>query len=255
MRFFKPSSSREAAQQFAYDAMEAKDQESAARLCREALAIYPDCVDALSLLAEINCRTVREYIAAMRRAVEAGRRDLGDRCFKRLRGRFWLALETRPYMRAMACLADSLRQCVEPECIDEAIGIYERMLELNPNDNQGVRDPLAGCYLQRNRYDDAANLLRRYEKDWMAVACWSRVLLAWATSDEQLAAELLEKAREQNPFVELYLTGRKRRPRTRPDFYSPGEDSEAVLCADLLSAAWTSHPKARKWLKERCAAS
>ncbi|MFP4107206.1 MAG: DUF6398 domain-containing protein [Phycisphaerae bacterium] len=150
--------------------------------------------------------------------------------------------------------AAALLQWGQPEHVDEAIGIYEQMLELNPNDNQGIRDPLAACYLQRKRYNDAADLLKRDEEDWMAVPCWARVLLAYATGDVGEAAMLLKEAREQNQHVEVYLTRQKRRPRTRPGSYSPGKDTEAVYCADTLWAAWKKHPKAKQWLKEKCAA-
>ncbi len=251
MRRKDPDASRITAQELAYDAMEAGDEVEAARLCRKALQVYPDCADALSMLADIECEWLKDYVEAKRRAVEAGRRSLGEDYIQQMKGWFWLELDTRPYMRALAGLADALRQWGQPEHVDEAIGIYERMLELNPNDNQGVRDPLAGCYLQRKRYGDAARLLKRYKNDWMAVSCWARVLLIYATEGEKKAAALLKKARQQNRYVEPYLTGGKRRPRTRPGYYSPGEDTGAVFCADTLWEAWKKHPEARRWLKEQ----
>ena len=250
----KSQSARAAAQELAYDAMEAGDANTAAQLCRRALEIHPDCVDALNLLADIECDLVKDFVEAKRRAVEAGRCDLGDSYIQEMKGGFWLELDTRPYMRALAGLADALQQWGRPEHINEAIGIYEQMLELNPNDNQGVRDILAALYLQTKRYDNATALLTRYKEDWMAVPCWARVLLAYSTGDEDKAAALLQKARQQNPHVELYLTGQKRRPRTRPDYYSPGEDTEAVFCSDTLWEAWKKHPIAIRWLKQCCAA-
>ncbi|MEX2670818.1 MAG: tetratricopeptide repeat protein [Phycisphaeraceae bacterium] len=242
------------AQELAWDAMEASDEEQMARLCRQALAIYPNCVDALSMLAEVECERVRDYVAAMRRAVEAGRRDLGPEVFEQEKGHFWLAIETRPFMRAMAGLADALLQWGQPEHVDEAIAIYEEMLELNPNDNQGIRYLLPGCYLQRKRYREAAILLDEHGDEGMAALAWARVLLAYAVGNEDEASDLLKEAREQNPYVELYLTGRKRRPRTRTDYYSPGDDTEALVCADALWEAWKKHPKAKRWLKEQCEA-
>ena len=240
------------AQQLFYDAMEADDEKSAVALCRRALEINPDCADALTFLADIETdnKPVTDYIEAMRRAVEAGKRDLGPAYFKQNKGIFWGEIDSRPYMRALAALANGLLLIGQPEHLDEAIGIYEQMLELNPNDNQGVRDILAALYLQTKRYDDAAALLRRYKDDWMAVPCWARVLLAQATGDEAQAAALLKEARKQNPHVELYLTGKKRRPRSRPGYYSPGDVSEAVFCADTLWEAWKKHPQVIRWLKQ-----
>jgi len=218
-----------------------------------ALEIYPDCVDAMNLLADLECDLLKDYVEAKRRAVEAGRRDLGPEVFEQEKGYFWGMIETRPFMRAMAGLADALFQWGQPEHVDEAIEIYEEMLDLNPNDNQGVRDPLVGCYLQRKRYADAENLLDRYEEDDMATFAWARVLLAYVTEGPDAAAQPLEHARDDNIHVELYLTGKKRRPKHRPGAYSPGDESEAIFCADNLWEAWKKHPKAKRWLKEVCA--
>ena len=250
-------SRRSEAQELMWQAMEVidKNEARAVGLCRQALRVHPDCVDALAMLAQIESLTLKDYVAAIRRAVEAGRRDLGAEYFEDERGHFWGLIETRPFMRAMADLVFALLDWGTPEQIEEAIDVQEEMLELNPNDNQGVRDILAGCYLRRKRYDDTARLLERYKDDWMAVTCWSRVLLAFATGAEGEAARLFKDARKQNPHVEQYLTGQKRRPRSRPGTYSPGDDSEAVFCVDTLWEAWKAHPKAKQWLKETCAAS
>jgi tetratricopeptide (TPR) repeat protein len=248
---------RSEAQELMWQAMEIIDEHEtrAAALCKQALRIYPDCVDALTMLAEIECATLEDYVAALRRSVDAGRRDLGPEYFSAQTGYFWGLIETRPFMRAMADLVFALLAWGTPERIDEAIRIQEQMLELNPNDNQGMRDILAASYLRQKRYDDAARLLERYKDDWMAVPCWSRVLLALATESEASATRLLKAARKQNPHVEQYLTGQRRRPRSRPGSYSPGAASEAVFCADTLWKAWKAHPKATKWLKAKCAAS
>ena len=120
--------------------MEASDARQATKLCQQALEVYPDCADALNLLADLECEMLCDYVEAKRRAVEAGRRDLGDDYIKQMKGEFWGHVDTRPYMRCLAGLADALLQWGQVEHIDEAIEIYEQMLELNPNDNQGVRD-------------------------------------------------------------------------------------------------------------------
>jgi len=244
---------REEAQELMWDAMDvitAGEEEKAARICRKALDVYPDCTDALTMLAEIEAETVDDYVERTRKAVEAGRRDLGAKYFRECKGHFWLLIETRPFMRALAQLAFGLLDRGTQQCVDEAIQNFEQMLELNPNDNQGVRDWLAGCYLARRRYDDAQALFERYPDDWLAAPAWARVLHAYVTVGEEQALNHLEQARERNAYVELYLTGRKRRPRTRSGGYSPGDMSEAAYCADVLWEAWKKHPKAKKWLKE-----
>ncbi len=232
----------------AMDAMANSNAKQAEQLCEQALAINPDCVDALAILAEIKCEITRDYVEEMRKVIEAGRRDLGPKFFKDYHGEFWGFIETRPFMRAMATLAFELLAWGTPERIDEAVTIFEEMIELNPNDNQGVRDWLGGCYLRRKRYTEASALFERYKDDWLAAPAWSRVLLAHVTGDETEAKRLLAEARERNPHVEAYLNGKKRIPRKRAPMYSPGDETEAVYCADMLYPAWKAHPASKKWL-------
>jgi len=248
------TSKREEAQEYMWEAMEVihDDQKRAAQLCHKAVGVYRDCVDAITMLAELESERAYQYVDRLREAVAAGRRDLGPKCFKEDSGMFWGLIETRPFMRAMAMLANALIEWGTPEGIDEAIGIHEEMLELNPDDNQGVRDWLAACYLARKRYGDAASLFARYPEDWLAAPAWARVLHAYVADEEAVAKKLLKEARKRNKHVELYLTGQKRLPRARAGAYSPGDESEAVYCAEMLSLAWKAHPKAKKWLKDAC---
>lgn len=250
-------SNREEAQELMWDAMDviARDQSKAAGICRRALELYPHSVDALAMLAELECGTTKEFVTRMRAAVDAGRIDLGTEFFRNEKGSFWGLVETRPFMRAMQGLAYALLDWGTPDRVDEAIRIFEEMLELNPNDNQGVRDPLVACYLARKRYDDASALLARYSRDGLATPAWAKVLLAFVVEGEQHAARALRNAQRRNPHVQDFLTGRKRRPRVLPDYYSPGEESEAAYCAVTLCDAWQRHPAARKWLKSVCAMS
>jgi len=102
---------RDQAQEIMWDAMEAASGDDAAKaesLYRKALEVYPDCVDALTMLAEIECELTKDYVEKLREAVEAGQRDLGPAYFKEERGYFWGLIETRPFMRAMAQLGFAL---------------------------------------------------------------------------------------------------------------------------------------------------
>jgi hypothetical protein len=42
----------------------------------------------------------------------------------------------------------------------------------------------------------------------------------------------------------------RRRPSSElGDFYSPGDESEAILCFKEIGSAWQKHPEAIEWLK------
>ncbi len=56
--------------------------------------------------------------------------------------------------------------------------------------------------------------------------------------------KLLPEARNDNNFVEPYLTGRKRMTSALLGYYSPGDESEAKYVAVNLRPAWKGQPLA-----------
>jgi tetratricopeptide (TPR) repeat protein len=238
---------KDEAQDLAFDAMEAESEAEARELAKRALAKDPDCIDALVILASIESESPKKLIEAMRKAVATGERSLGAKFIEENKGHFWLILETRPYMRTLAHLASLLRG---EELNLEAIAQYEKMLALNPNDNQGVRYPLLGLYLATGDLEAARKLLNEYEED-SANFAWGRVLERFLSADFPGAAAALKIARKENHFVELYLSGQKELPEELPDMYSPGSEEEAFLCLENFTPAWAGHKEAVFWLMDQ----
>ncbi len=244
----EPASARWEAEELAFDAMEAEAAAAARKLARRALQKDPDCVDALAVLAEIESKSPQEMIAALEKAVAAGERSLGKKFFAENKGYFWGLIETRPYMRARLQLAELLRA---EDRRQEAIRHYEGLLELNPNDNQGARDILLGCYLALDDLEGAQRLFRQYKDDYSVVFAWARSLERFLANDLKGAAKELKAARKRNPFVELYFGGRKKIPESMPDSYTLGSEEEALVCVDLLGEAWATHKEAVFWLLDQ----
>ena len=235
-----------AAQELAFEAMESDDPDRAFDLVMRALDLDRECVDALALLAEaFEGRDDR--LRALEFAVDAGMRKLGEDYFEEHRGYFWGLLETRPYMRARSKLANELADAGR---IAEAIHHYEAMLELCPGDNLGLRYILVGHYLAEDRRGDARELLEQFDDDFMATWAWARVLESWLAGDLASARTELDRARQKNSAVEEFLLGRRRLPKEAPGYYSPGDESEAIITAMNLSAAWHAHSDALAWLRD-----
>jgi tetratricopeptide (TPR) repeat protein len=234
------------AQEIMYDAWEAPTRQRAAALAEKALTISADCADAYNLLAEEKAESLEDAIDLYRKGIEAGERALGKKAFKEDVGYFWGLLETRPYMRARAGLAQSLWEDGQRE---EAVAHYWELLRLNPNDNQGIRDLLMPCLIELDRDKDAEKLFRQFEEDGMAVWMYSRALLDFRKHGESANADMsLKAALDENKHVPSYLLGRKKMPRALPGHYSFGDDSEAVLYAHGNRAAWKATPGALEWL-------
>ncbi|MGC9225507.1 MAG: tetratricopeptide repeat protein, partial [Terracidiphilus sp.] len=243
-------SCKEEAQELAFDAMEARSEAEARKLAKRALKLDPDCVDALMVMVDLDAQSPRAMMEGLQKAVAAGERSLGAKFIDENEGHFWLLLETRPYMRALEALAEACRG----EGIHmDAINIYEKMLRLNPNDNQGVRDPLLGLYLETGDLNAAALLLTQYKDDASANFAWARALERFLAGDRDGAAAALKKARKANPHMELFLTAQKPLPEVPPEMYSPGSEEEAVLSLGYLSGVVAEHEELAFWLFERLA--
>jgi tetratricopeptide (TPR) repeat protein len=236
------------AQDIIYQAWETSSLKKRAALATKALAISPDCADAYVTLAEM-APSLDQTFELYRKGVEAGERALGKRAFTEDAGYFWGILETRPYMRARAGLAQCLWKSNRRE---EAVEHYRALLHLNPNDNQGIRYILVSCLLELNRDDEVAKLLEKYPDDAAATWPWTAALLAFrkqgdnADSRAKLAAAL-----ETNSHVPAFLLGKKKLPRTLPGLVGFGDESEAVYYAAENQEVWQATPGALAWLADR----
>jgi tetratricopeptide (TPR) repeat protein len=243
------ASTEEEAQELAYQAMEAFPSERAIPLAREALALDASCTDAHVVLAKLTSPSQAAYIEALEEAVRGARAKLGDEMFQEdSYGHFWGITETRPYMRACLELALALWQAGrEAEACTHLAG----MLELNTQDNQGVRGLLVGWSLATGDIGTASRVLEAFGDGVEAVLAWGRVLERWLADDEPAAEVALEVARKLNPSAEKYFNGTAEIPEELPDSYSPGRESEAITCGAMLGPGWLRHPQARLWLRER----
>ena len=236
----------DAAQQVMYDAWEAKTRKSRITLAKKALTISPDCADAYVLLAEEGASSVEEVISFYKQGVQAGERAIGKKAFKEDVGYFWGLLETRPYMRARAGLAECLRWTGK---LDEAAEHYWDMLRLNPNDNQGIRYLLMPCLIETGCVENTEKLFKQYEDDGTAFWMYSRALLDFCRhGDSTISQRSLKQATEENKNVPDYLLGRKKVPSRLPDYYGIGDEAEAVLYFKWNQDAWRAIPGSLEWL-------
>jgi tetratricopeptide (TPR) repeat protein len=215
-------------------------------MARKALKLSSDCADAYVLLAQEAATTVEQAIDYYTRGVAAGERALGPEAFESDVGHFWGILETRPYMRARLGLAHALWSIGRG---DEAVAHGEEVLRLNPTDNQGARYLVLLWLQELGRDEDAGRLIRRYKYDGGTEWTWCEALAAFRKGgDRATARKALTQAVETNPHVAAYLTGRKKSPKSLPDFVSVGSQEEAAAFAQEAAVAWRMTPGALDWL-------
>lgn len=162
-------------------------------------------------------------------------------------GHFWSILETRPYMRARAALAESLWEMDERR---QALDHWQDLLRLCPNDNLGIRYILGSKLLELDQLEAARDLLEAYDEPGTAEWSYSFALLQFKQSGaSDLATKALAAAINTNRHVPDYLLGIRRMPKTPPPYYEMGSEDEAVIY--LLSGCnvWRSTEGALQWLE------
>ena len=189
-----------------------------------------------------------ETIEDYQRAIDLFRTTKGEEYFEEYKGYFWGMHETRPFMmhlleQAMLLLKDGQKE--------KGVNQLEYILELNPDDNQGIRHILISQYLELNRLKEAEDLLNLFDEEYSATWAFSELLLSIKNKEEKEIIEMLYgRAIEMNKHVIPFLTGKKKFPKEFPGFYSVGDENEAVIYVDLALKAWNDDKIAMKTLKE-----
>jgi len=226
-------SPRDIAQDLLFDAQEATGVRRK-KLIQEALEVYPNSPDAYLLLAEDE-RNVERHVELLEKAVQVGEKDLGKKFFMKNRGHFWGLVETRPYMRAKATYAMALE---DNGLMEKAIQTYEDLLNLNPNDNQGIRYLLLPLYLEED-FEATHDLLKEYDEP-SATFMYSKALLMYKEEGITNASiKALEDAEESNPHVMNYLLGNKKIPDESPRYVGIGDEQEAIAYVQENIHLWT----------------
>lgn len=228
-------------------AFEASSCAKIVKLAKQALEIYPHLPDAWILLGEHESGSPETILPYFERAVAAGKADLGQKFFEENEGHFWGMVESRPFMRAKAFLAQALWDLGRE---DEAINHYLECLTLNPNDNQGLRDSVVSWLLAKDRVSEAEQILKKYKNDAGAMHAFNQALCLFRLhgAESKKASKQLVAAIVANPHVPKFITGKKKLPADSPESYTLGSVEEAQCYAEDGVVAWQRTPGALDWL-------
>lgn len=221
-----PQTDKERAQALLYDAFEKSGFEKL-ELAKEALEIYPFSPDAYTILAEF-AEDIELAVTFLEKGVQVGKEDLHE-LLANPNGELWLHVEARPFLRAKKNLAMLLEQVG----LDmQAMKHYEELLELNKNDNQGVRYLLLSLYIRKHMYQKARQLIREYG-DSSTFFIFSKFFIELSENGISKKAKAYWKnARDSNRFLAEFLLADEMIPQARPDYYRPGSEEEALLFYD-----------------------
>lgn len=230
----------EEAQELMFQALETDNRSKAEQLVRKAHALDPTNPDANSWIAFQKAKSIDDLIERLRAARAAAEERFGATFMEENKGQFWGNVFTRPYMRLRDTI---LRVLIRDERFEEAIAEAEAMLELNPNDNQGIRDQLLALYLCVGDCAAARRLMKEYQEDSSAIFQWGRVFERILSKNKAGTRDALKKAIRCNKYVLRYLLGAEEMPESLPEYYAPGDRSEALVCIQTFTDALNRHDK------------
>jgi tetratricopeptide (TPR) repeat protein len=243
----------ESAEDLIDKAWDAPNRSKRAHYARLALDADPTAIDAYVALS-FTVPTFAEYVALLREAVRLGgirwRKEIDDGMEP---GFFWSDVDTRPYMRAVHNLALALWSREERGPREEAIELVERLLHLNPNDNQGVRYLALAWYPVLGNWRRCEKILADYSGDGGPECSYARCLAAFR--DKRDPRVHLRQAVSANPYVPDLLLGKVRRPPSRSDGYvAVRSPEEALSYVENNREAWEAVPGALAWLGQAVSA-
>jgi len=243
---FEPKQDNEQeSQKIVYDAWDSESTEQRKRLARKAIELDPNCTDAYGILAE-ESKSYEKKNEYYQKGLDVFRKKYGKKYFSKNIGLFWGLSETRPFMRLSAEYGQLLW---DNQKKGEALKIYEDLLRLNPNDNQGLRYILINWLIDQNQFSKAKALLKKY-KERSAFMLFSALLLS--IKEQKKDKEIIEKyisANKENPFIVKYLLKKRKLPELLPEYFGIGDKDEAVIYCFNAIDVWRKDKNAIKKLK------
>ncbi|WP_223788549.1 tetratricopeptide repeat protein [Marinicella meishanensis] len=237
-------------QELYLQALESDSIVTCKRLLIKAINLDPKNVDVLVYLADLEDDAEAAKLQYLR-AIDVYESENGKGFFEDNTGVFWLNHGTRPFMRALAGLADCHSYFEEYQA---SIDIYQRMLKLNSDDNLGVRYPLSSLYLRMNQLDEFSLLIDRYEDDAMTAFLFNRALYCFMKGGRTNEADhLLAQAHQQNHHVIQFLLFKKDPPDENyieNDYVILGSEEEAISYVMENMDLWHRSQEVIAWLED-----
>ena len=236
----------------AMDTYDAGHLEHAEILLLTILAECPNHIDSihhLSLIYGEQGREIEAYVfcqAAVSIGLQAipGQFEWSNSKLK------WSWHENRPFMRAY----DNLGLWHLNKCrYDDAIEIFERLLSINPTDNQGIRYLLPICWFEKGELSKTVVHCRRYADDIAPEILYSEALALVRIGRYRDARSALQKCVTKLPLVGKELLKKKHpKPKNRsPSGYvTHGGADQAYAYWKCFGKYWLDSESAMELLNQ-----
>lgn len=222
----------------ALELLDAGEYVKAEKELRVILEGFPEFIDVYHHIAIILDSTSRHSQARKlwETAVQIGRDAFPD-TFKAGRHRLpWEFLDNRPFLRAYHAWG---LEILEEGDAKGALAVFEEILKMNPNDNQGVRVLALDCHFLLGKPAKALELCNRFRDDSMAEILYGRALALLQLGREVEARTALAEAVETWPLVAAELLKKSHRiPRAGADYAAFSRKAQAYDYWEMSGQHW-----------------
>lgn len=210
--------------------------------------------DAECVLARIELADA-DYQSARWNEARRGYQEVTEREERRWRGEtpeWWEDHETRPYMRAL--YGRAMTEWHQGRFAETAKDL-EKLLNLNPRDNQGVRFLIPLVHLLGDDDAKALKSLEEYDRNYPDDYCepsllFGKGLALWRLGDDEPASAAYRAAMLQNLYITPMLLDL---PTPPADIWHPNDRSEIGYAQDFMQSyaiLWDREPAATRFISE-----
>ena len=190
------------------DLLAAGNEEGAEKIFRAVIRAWPLHIDAHHHLA-LLLLSRGELSAALDlwgKAAEIGLRSLPVEFVMGVDKLEWVHLDNRPFLRAYHGLGFAL---FDAGRFEAAHLVYNYLLAMNPNDNQGVRALAIESGFAMNHPAEALRICNKYQGDVLVDSLYGRPLALWQLGKKTLAEKALVRAIDLSPLVARELVKKR----------------------------------------------
>ena len=192
-------------------------------------------------------QTYEDTVKYLEKAIEEAKKKIDQELFEDMKGRLWLEIDARPYLKLKEELA---YVHFAEEKYDEAIKEYKEILKLDELDNQGIRFYLANLLILTKRFDEFEELIKEFNEDTSTFMTYARALYYFIKNDQVNSKRFIKLALEANINVPKFLLDLEIIDLPIPDTYTSGDEVEAMHYYEIASHTWLSAEKALYWLTD-----
>jgi tetratricopeptide (TPR) repeat protein len=161
----------------------------------------------------------------------------------------WGWLENRPFLRNYEGLALAYSERGD---VEKGLEIFNQLLSLNPNDNQGIRALAIDANFTLHRPQSVLEISKKYPHDMLSDTLYGKVLALLQLGKNDKATTALQSAYERLPLVaEELIRSRHRRPKSVANGYiTVGGKDQAYEYWKSTQDFWKTTPGAIEFVKE-----